>query len=336
MTKQRAGAASIAAMPTLSRRDLLAAALLAAGGGAAQAQAWPERTVRVVVPYPAGGTSDQIARLLMARLSTSLGQSFFVDNKPGATGTLGALDVMRAPADGYTLMLTDNTFAITPSLFKKRKFDPVADFTPVTLVASTPVVLVVAQNAPYKTLADLVSASKKGSAPMPYGAGGYGGAVHLAFELLADQAQGNFVAVPYKGSGEVLAAVLSGTVQALISGMPSVAGQIKQGGLRPLAVSGTRRQPAIPNVPTFAEAGLPNYKVMPWFGVLGPRGLPDGVTAKLHDAITAELRKPDFRTAMDAIGAAPEGQGPAEFSRMLKDEVATWSSVARKAQIEPQ
>ncbi|ALM83597.1 tripartite tricarboxylate transporter substrate binding protein [Bordetella sp. N] len=305
-------------------------------GQAHAAGDYPQRSIRLVVPYPAGGTSDQMARALAVQLTKSLGQTVYVENKAGGTGTIGALDVARAAPDGYTLMLTDQTVAISPSIFKKPKFDPVKDFTSIGLVATTPVLLVVNKDTPFRSVKDLVAAAQKAPDTINYGAGGYGGSLHLAFESFAQQVNAKFSAIPYKGSGETMVGLLSGQVEVMISGVPSVAGQVRKETVRGLAVTGDKRLAALPDVPTFAEAGVPGYHANSWIGVFGPANMDAAVVQRLNKELHAALKQPALLQTMETMGSTPAAGTPEAFGAQVKQDVALWGDVARRAEIKAQ
>ncbi|WP_454689218.1 Bug family tripartite tricarboxylate transporter substrate binding protein [Achromobacter aloeverae] len=305
-------------------------------GTATAASDFPQRTIRLVVPYPAGGTSDQLARAVAMQLTKSMGQTVYVENKAGGTGTIGALDVARSAPDGYTLMLTDQTVAISPSIFKKPKFDPVKDFTPIGEVATTPVLLVANKDTPFHSVKELVDAAHKAPDTIDYGAGGYGGSLHLAFERFGQEVNARFSAIPYKGSGETMVGLLSGQVQIMISGVPSVAGQVRKGLVRGLAVTGEKRLAALPDVPTFAEAGVPGYQANSWLGIFGPANMDPAVVRRLNEALNAALRQPAMLQTMETMGSVSAGGTPEAFGAQVKKDVALWAQVARRANIKPQ
>ena len=304
--------------------------------GTVSAQSYPTKPVRVVVPYPPGGTTDLAARLLSERLGKSLGQGFVVDNKAGGTGMIGANEVLRQPADGYTLLVNDTSFAIQPSVQAQLKYKLTEDFVPVTTIASTPVALVVAANSPYKTLPEFIAAAKAKPGALEYGAGGYGGSTHLAFAVFNEQAGVDITNIPYKGAGEAMIGLLSGSVKALIAAAPSVATQLKSGKVRALAITGDQRLPLLPDVPTFAEAGLPGFKVMFWFGLVAPKGTPQPVIQKLYESSVKAINEPSFKQSLELQGALPGGIPPAQFKSLMEQELKTWSAAAHKAGVKPQ
>ena len=237
---------------------------------------YPEKSIRLVVPFATGGTSEIVARSVASSLSTSLGQSVYVDNKPGGAGNIAMEEVKRANPDGYTLILGHvGTLAVNPALFgKKLPYDPNKDFAPVTLVAKVPNVIAVSEKSNYKTLADLVADAKKNPGKINYGSAGNGSAGHLAMEYFSSEAGMDLVHVPYKGSGPMLTDLIGGQIQATFNGMPSLMGQIKGGALRPLAVGSLERPKVLPNVPTIAESGYKGFETSQWYGIMAPAGTP--------------------------------------------------------------
>ncbi|OZI32084.1 hypothetical protein CAL29_30075 [Bordetella genomosp. 10] len=296
---------------------------------------FPSQPVRIVVPYPAGGTTDFAARLIAEQLTRRSGQSFIVENKPGATGSIGAMDVLNARHDGYTLLMNDTSFAIVPSLSKSLKWHPKTDFIPISTVAISPVVFVVAADSPFHTLQDFIAAAKAKPGALEYGAGGYGGSTHLAFEVFNDQAGIKVQDIPYKGAGESLVGLMGGSVKAMIAAAPSLLGQIKSGKIRALAVSGPKRLPVLPDVPTFAEAGLPSYDVEYWFGLVAPKNTPPQVVARLHELLTQSLADPRTQESLQNVGAFPGGISSKDFAALIASEIDRWSKVAKEAGIQP-
>ncbi|TPG45801.1 tripartite tricarboxylate transporter substrate binding protein [Roseomonas nepalensis] len=324
--------------PRLSRRLLLGAAL---GGPAlprpALAQAaYPARPVRVIVPWAPGGAVDTLARRVSQKLSEQLGQTFVVENKSGATGTIGAAEAARAAPDGHTLLAMDNTYAMLPYLFSRLPFDQAEAFRPVTVTAFSPILLAVGEKSPYRDLASLMAAAKKEPEKLTYGTGGMGSAPHFATLAFERAAGVKLYHVPFRGAGEAVIGVLSGNVDLVMVSPGSALGNIRGGQLRPLAISGEHRVAALPDVPTFGEAGLPGFGVINWSGLAAPRGTPDAVVERLHGEVVRALAAPDMKAFIADLGSEPGGIAPAAFGRLLVEEAARWRDVAASGGIERQ
>ena len=297
--------------------------------------AYPEKSIRLVVPFATGGTSEIIARSVAASLTTTLGQSVYVDNKPGGAGNIAMEEFKRANPDGYTLMLGHvGTLAVNPALFgKKLPYDPNKDFAPVTLVAKVPNVIAVSEKSPYKTLADLVADAKKNPGKINYGSAGNGSAGHLAMEYFSSEAGIDLVHVPYKGSGPMLTDLIGGQIQATFNGLPSLMGQIKGGALRPLAVGSADRSKVAPNVPTLSESGYKGFETSQWYGIIVPAGTPQPVIDRLYKEIAKALQSKEESKKMLDDGAVLIGDTPAQFSAFIKTEQNRWAKVIEKAKI---
>jgi tripartite-type tricarboxylate transporter receptor subunit TctC len=302
--------------------------------GAALAE-YPEKSIRLVVPFATGGTSEIVARSIASGLSTSLGQSVYVDNKPGGAGNIAMEEVKRANPDGYTLMLGHvGTLAVNPALFgKKLPYDPNKDFAPVTLVAKVPNVIAVSEKSPNKTLADFVADAKKNPGKINYGSAGNGSAGHLAMEYFSSEAGIDLVHVPYKGSGPMLTDLIGGQIQATFNGLPSLMGQIKGGTLRPLAVGSADRSRVLPNVPTLSESGYKGFETSQWYGIIVPAGTPQPIIDKLQREIAKTLKSNEDSKRMLEDGAILIGDTPAQFSAFIKAEQIRWAKVIEKAKI---
>ncbi len=297
--------------------------------------AYPEKSIRLVVPFATGGTSEIIARSVAASLTNSLGQSVYVDNKPGGAGNIAMEEIKRANPDGYTLMLGHvGTLAVNPALFgKKLPYDPNKDFAPVTLVAKVPNVIAVSEKSPYKTLADLVTDAKKNPGKINYGSAGNGSAGHLAMEYFSSEAGIDLVHVPYKGSGPMLTDLIGGQIQATFNGLPSLMGQIKGGALRPLAVGSADRSKVLPNVPTLSESGYKGFETSQWYGIIVPAGTPQPIIDRLQKEIAKALQSKEESKRMLDDGAVLIGDTPAQFSAFIKTEQNRWAKVIEKAKI---
>ena len=296
---------------------------------------YPEKSIRLVVPFATGGTSEIVARSVASSLSTSMGQSVYVDNKPGGAGNIAMEEVKRANPDGYTLMLGHvGTLAVNPALFgKKLPYDPNKDFMPVTLVAKVPNVIAVSEKSPYKTLADLVTDAKKNPAKINYGSAGNGSAGHLAMEYFSSEAGIDLVHVPYKGSGPMLTDLIGGQIQATFNGLPSLMGQIKGGALRPLAVGSAERSKVLPNVPTLSESGYKGFETSQWYGIIVPAGTPQPIIDRLQREIAKSLKSKEDSKRMLEDGAVLVGDTPAQFTAFIKLEQNRWTKVIEKAKI---
>ncbi|MEI7297447.1 tripartite tricarboxylate transporter substrate-binding protein [Paraburkholderia tropica] len=303
--------------------------------GAFAEDSYPSRPVHIVVPYPPGGTTDYAARLIAQKLMALTGEGFVVDNKPGATGSIGAMHVLNAAHDGYTLLMDDTTFAILPNLFTELSWNPKTDFRSVSLVASTPVVLIVPKDSPYRTLEQLVDDVHARPSNFAYATGGYGGATQLAFAVFAQQAKLDMTPIPYKGAGESIIGMIRGDTIAMIAAVPSVISQLVAGKVRALAVSGASRITRLPDVPTFAEAGLPSYDVRYWFGLSAPAGTPDAVITKLNTLIGIAGQDVTLQAKLASVGASPEAPGPQRFDDLLSRELERWAAASRAAGIKP-
>jgi tripartite-type tricarboxylate transporter receptor subunit TctC len=294
----------------------------------AQAQdAWPSRPVKIVVPYPPGGTTDLLARAVAARLTDSLGQSFVVENKGGASGSIGTVAVARAPADGYTLLMaTISTHGINPAM-GQVPYDPVKDFQPVTDVADTPNILSVNTSTPYKTLADVLAAARAKPGSVTFGSTSPGGSPHMSGELLKAMAGVDLLHVPYKGGGPMLTDLIGGQIQLGFDNLPSSMPHIRSGKIRPIAVTTAERWPGAPEIPTIAESGVPGYEVSAWFGLLAPAGTPMAIVNRLQASVAKALEQPDMAKQLLELGAKPVGNTPEAFAAMIDAELKKWRKV---------
>ena len=297
--------------------------------------AYPERSIRLVVPFATGGTSEIIARSVANSLSVSLGQSVYVENKPGGAGNIAMEEVKRAKPDGYTLILGHvGTLAVNPALFgKKLPYDPNTDFAPVTLIAKVPNVIAVSEKSPNKTIADLVTDAKKNPGKIYYGSAGNGSAGHLAMEYFSAEAGIDLVHVPYKGSGPMLTDLIGGQIQVTFNGLPSLIGQIKGNSLRPLAVGSAERSKALPNLPTLSESGYKGFETSQWYGIIVPAGTPQPIIDRLQKDIAKGLRSKEDSRRMLEDGAVLIGDTPTQFGAFIKSEQARWGKVVEKAKI---
>ena len=315
----------------------LAATVLIVAAAAAHAQAaYPAKPVKIVVPYPPGGAVDQVTRRIAQKLTEQTGQSFFVENKAGATGTIGAMQVARSPGDGYTLLANDTTYSILPQVFKKLPWDYAQDLVPVAGFNFAPTAVVVTADSPFKTLGDMVAYSQANPGKLNYGTGGAGTMPHFATEALQGASGLKATHVPFKGAGEATLALLGGTIDFQIASTPGVMGQVRGGKVRLLAVSGEQRLKALPNVPTFAQAGAPGYKVVNFTGLWAPKGTPEAVLETLRKEIAKAMTSADVQAFADDLGAVPGVVSGPAFADKLKADAQLWEAVAAKVGIEKQ
>ena len=311
----------------------LAALALASVAGAAHAQAWPSKPVSLVVPFPAGGTTDVLARALAERLSPAIGQPVIVENKPGAGATIGADYVAKAKADGHTLLIGAVHHTIASSVYKKLPYDFQKGFEPVTVIAMVPNVLVVNARTPAKNVNELVALIKAQPADPSYGSNGNGTAQHLIGTQFQQQTGTRLQHIPYKGSGPLATDLLGGQILMSFDTITPVLPHIKAGKLRPLAVTTAKRSPALPDVPTLQEAGLKDFDIGTWFGVLAPVGTPKPVLDRLSAEATKIIQSPDFRKRMDDIGAQPVGNSPAEMAAQIRSETDKFSLLVKAGNV---
>ncbi len=308
---------------------------VAAAGGAAYAQTFPEKPVRVVIPYAPGGGTDNLVRIIAPSVGAALGQQLIVENRPGGASIIGSEIVAKAPADGYTVLATDLAFLVNPGLFKaKMPFDTVKSFSGVTMLASAPVILVVHPSVPAKSLTELLALARAKPGALDYASGGYGASTHLAGELMKLAAKVFIVHIPYKGTGPAMADLLAGQVHMQFAGISSVRPHIAAGKLRAIAVTGKQRNPAVPEVPTFDESGLPGIDSDTYWGLYAPAGLPAAALATLNKAFTAAVRSPMHAERLAALGFLPIGNSATEHTRQFRDMVTRWTGVIDKAKIQ--
>jgi tripartite-type tricarboxylate transporter receptor subunit TctC len=307
---------------------LAGAAALFTASVPAQA-AYPDKPVRIVVGFTAGGTTDVIARIMAKELTESLHQSFVIENKPGAGSNIGAEYVARATPDGYTLYFVAVTSAINQTLYSKLNFDLVKDFAPVALAAKVPNVLVVNPQLPVKSVKELVDYAKAHPGKLAFASSGSGTSIHMAGELFKLQAGVDVLHVPYKGSAPALTDLIGGQVQFMFDNMPSSWPHVQSGKLRALAVTTKERSPTAPDLPTMAESGFPTMDVSSWFGLIAPKGTPPEVIKTLNTAMLKALDKPEVRDAFDKLGAVPGKTTPAQFGEFIQSEVTTWATVVK-------
>jgi tripartite-type tricarboxylate transporter receptor subunit TctC len=307
---------------------LLAAALVT---GTALAQAdYPNRPIKIIVPFSPGGAVDGPTRAIAQELGKRLNQQVIIDNKPGAGATIGSEIVAKSPADGYTLLLASQTNAISATLYSKLSFNPIDDFAPISLLGREPGVLVVHPSLPVKSVAELVAHAKQRPGQLNYASSGNGSGQHLFMAMFTSMAGIDTVHVPYRGSGQAITDLLGGTVSMAIPGTQAMVKHIKDGKLRALATTGVARSPALPDVPTLAESGLAGYSAYVWMGLLAPKGTPPAIVERLQLELKAALATPEVNTFMNQAGMEVIGSTPAEFDAYFREERDRWSRIVKE------
>jgi tripartite-type tricarboxylate transporter receptor subunit TctC len=309
-------------------KKFLTTLVLGLAACAAQAQAWPAKPVTLVVPFPPGGSTDSIARAIGPSLTKTFGQTFIVDNKAGATGTIGAAAVKRAPPDGYTFLVTSlGPLVIAPHLIKGMQYDALKDFDLITVAVQAPNVLVVPAASPHKSVADVIAHEKAHPDKMSFASSGNGSSDHLTAELFWLESGTTGLHIPYKGGGPAISDLLGGQVDASFQNVNAVLQHIKAGKLRALAVTGAKRSAVLPDVPTMSEAGVKNVDVYSWQAVVAPKGLPADIRTKFHDAVVAALNDGQTKQQFTALGLEVVGNTSAEFAAFQQQEFARWKKV---------
>jgi tripartite-type tricarboxylate transporter receptor subunit TctC len=315
----------------------LAAALVAAPALAQTKPAalgkYPDKPIRFLVPFAPGGTTDIIARAVGQKISEAIGAQLVVDNRGGAGGTIAAETVARAPGDGYTMMMNHQGMAMNVSIYPKLPFDTLKDLTGVALVGVTPNVMVVNVNLPVKSVKEFLALAKAKPGEIPYGSGGVGSSAHLAVELFQNLAGVKVLHVPYKGAGPALADTVGGQVQFMIATMPAAAGHIRGGRLRALGVSGAKRSPAFPDLPTIAEAGVPGYDYTTWYGIIGPSTLAKPMMHYWNELTNKAVNEPQMRERLQQLGLEVETTTPEKFNELIRNDVARWGKIIKAAGI---
>lgn len=312
------------------------AALLAALPLLAFGQAWPTKPVKIVVPWSPGGAVDVVTRKVAQKLADQTGQPFIVENKPGATGTIGGLQVAKSAPDGYTLLANDMAYSLLPHVFANLPWDLEKDLVPVTTMMDAPYGIAVRADGPYKTLAGLVAAAKANPGKLTFGSGGNGTGPHFSGELLQIAAGIELAHIPYKGASEAMTAVIGGQVDILLASTASLLSQAKGGKARILAVSGDKRLPIVPDVPTFAEAGLKDYGILNFNGLWAPKGTPPAVLERLQAEVRKAVASPDVLAFFESQGGIAGGATSAQFAKRVQDTTRMWAPVAARAKIEKQ
>lgn len=311
------------------------AATLAFGATAAQAQAaWPDKPVRLVVPYSPSGTTDYAARQIAQKLTEQTGKSFYVENKVGASGTIGSDLVAKAAPDGSTFLINDTTYAMLPHLFKKLPWDHATGLVPVTRIVDTPLVVVVGANSPYKTMQELLDAARKNPDKLTFGSGGMGSSSHLGGELLRQHGKIALTHVPYKGAGEAMLGVISGQVDLVVTAAPTAIPQVRGGKGRALLVTSPQRLAALPDAPTSAQLGLKDFTATNWFGVAAPKGTPQAIIDRMQAEVKKAVESPDLAKRFADQGASVGAMAPAEFQSYVRSQTEDWGRVIKAAGVQ--
>ena len=304
--------------------------LLGLAAVTAHAQTYPIRPVRWVVPFAPGGPTDIMSRAIGEKLGQRLGQQFVVDNRGGAGGGIGAEIVARAPADGYTIMIGHvGTHAINLALYKSVPYDPIRDFTPISLLATLPLALVVHPSVPASNVKDLIALAQRRPGELNFASAGNGGPTHLTSEVLKSMTRVNIVHVPFKGNAQALTELISGRVQMMFSNLLTSMPHVRAGKLRAIAISTAKRSPQAPDLPTVAESGVPGFDVTPWYGVLGPAALPRAITTRLNAEVADIINAPDMRERFVAQGVDLAASTPEQFAALIKAEVPRWRKIVQ-------
>jgi len=315
----------------IHQRHLALVCALLPAWPASAAEAYPDKPIRLIVPQPPGGTSDILARVLALKLAENLRQQIIIDNRAGASGTIGTDLAAKSPPDGYTLVLVYTTHATTPGIYGKLPYDPVADFAPITLAAAAPLLLVVHPKIPVTSVKELIAYAKTRPGELNFCSAGNGSGSHLAGELFNTMTGVKLTHIPYKGSGLAITELIGGQVQLMFAGIVPIDPHVKSGRVRSIAVSSAKRSVAIPQVPTIAESGLPGFEVVGWYGVLAPARTPHPIVARLHNELVKILQTQDIRDRLLSEGAEPVGNTPAEFTAFIKTDIGRWAKVIKAA-----
>ncbi len=318
---------------TWLRLFISAVSLLGLSGVASAQDAFPSKPVHLLVPFPPGGAVDIVGRTLGDELSKRWGQSVIIENRPGAGGTIASQAAAKAPPDGYTLILVATGHALNPHLYAKLPYDPFNDFTPLSLIGTSPNMPLVRSDSPIRTLADLLALARERPGQLSYGHAGNGTSSHLAGELINYMTKVNIAAIPYKGGAPALNDLIGGHIPMSINNIPESIAQIRAGTVRPLGVTTARRSPVLPDVPTIAEAGIPGYDTGVWWGLVGPAGLPPLVKARLAKDCAEAVNAPAVKERLLGLGAAPIGSAPEEFAALIRAEYEKWGPIIKAAGI---
>ena len=315
----------------------IASAVFAVAAIPASAQSWPAKPIRVMVPFPPGGSTDIVARIIASKLEKPLGQAMVIENRGGAGGTIGAGVGAKAAPDGYFLTFgSTSTHAVAPSVFQRLEYDPVKDFAPISLVAVTPYLLAVNPKVEARNVKELVALMKSQPGKMNYASAGVGSTTHLAMEMLKNVSQTYALHIPYNGNGPAGTALVAGQVEILFGSLPALLPLAKSGRVRPLAVGTPKRSPSLPDVPTVAEQGYAGFDASLWLAFFAPAGTPQAIIDRLHREIVATVAQQDTRDALDKAGAEPITSTPAELAAMIKDGVGKYAKVVKDAGVKPE
>mgnify|MGYP000741770935 FL=1 len=318
------------------RFSVLTSLMIALHGASFAQTSWPEGNVRLVVPYAAGGTTDFAARQIAQKLTEQTGKSFYVENKVGASGTIGTDFVAKSKPDGATFQINDTTYAMLPHLFKKLPWDHANDLVPVTTLAVTPLVVVVGANAPYKTAKEFLDFARKNPGKANYGSGGVGSSTHLGAELLKQSGSLFITHIPYKGAGDAIRGVMAGEVDILVTAAPTAIPAVAGGRVRALMVTSPKRLASLPDVPTTAEVGLKDFNATNWFGIAAPKGTPKPVIDKLQAEVKKAVSSQDLLKRFADQGAEPGGMPVADFQKLVRDETQRWGKLIQAAGVQPE
>lgn len=316
----------------ITRRAAIAGALLPLAARA-QAPEWPSRPVRFIVPYPPGGPTDIMGRIIAQAVQGPLGQPFVVENRAGANGLIGSEQAARAAPDGSTFLVNASAHVIVPHLTPNMPIDVLADFAPVTNMAAVPLWLVVNPALPVRSVADFIAYARANPGRISYASSSSGGATHLAGELFKQLTGTDMVHVPYRGSGPAVQDLIAGNVQAMFDSVPSSAASARDGRLRALAVTTRNRIAPFPDLPTIAEAGVPGYEISTWYGIWAPARTPPAIIARMQQAVATAARNPEIRARFDALGADPVADSPEDYARFVRAEYDRWGKLVRDARI---
>lgn len=302
----------------------------------AQAPAWPTKPIRIIVPFSPGAFTDTSARIVAKELTDQLGQPVIVENKLGASGTIGVDTVAKAAPDGYTLLITETSYGMVPAIFAKLPYDPMKDLVPVTQYAEAAAVLMARSGFPAKNIKELIALAKAKPDTVSFGTAGQGSSSHLPLEWFQTLTGTKMLHVPFKGAAASIPELVAGRVDLVLSSVATGAPYITTGKVEPLAVTGKERTPVLPNVPTFAEAGLPEFRTSYWFGLFAPAGTPKEIVARLEQEVAKALTNPALRESFARQGARPVGNTPAQFTAFIGDEIELWKKVVKAAGIKPE
>ena len=324
----------------MTRIRILAALLCASAAlnaPQAAAQAWPAKPIRLMVPFPPGGSTDIVARIVAQKLGERLGQSLVIENRGGAGGTIGTALIAKAPADGYNLAIAStSTHVVAPAVYPKLEYDAVKDFAPISLIAVSPYLLVVNNAVPAKSLKELIALAKASPGKLNYASAGVGSTTHIAMEMLKAASGTYMLHIPYSGNGPAGTAVVGGQVEILFGSLPALLPHAKSGRVRALAVGTPKRSPSLPDVPTVAESGYPGFDASLWLALMAPAGTPQPILDRLQKEIVSIIGTADAREALDKAGAEPVTSTPAELAAMIRDGVAKYVPVVKSAGIKPE